>query len=88
MIEKETEIVEREVETVTAYVCDICGKRYDDVFEMQEFFNLRWTGGYGSVFGDTFKYEVDICQYCANKLWGKLARCVHDPNEAYMEKLL
>jgi len=53
--------------------CDICKKeyRYDDnstIYEIQEFNKIRFTGGYGSIFGDEDKIECDICQYCLYKM--------------------
>ena len=51
-----------------AAVCDVCGKRYDDIMELQEFHFVNSTGGYFSVFGDMTHIECDICQYCLKKL--------------------
>ena len=48
-------------------VCDVCKKEYDcqkDFMEAQEFHHIRFTGGYGSVFGDMSTVRVDICQHC------------------------
>ena len=56
-------IEEKQFETVT---CDICKKEYvrgDDVLEIQEFFNIRSTGGYGAIIGDESTLEIDICQH-------------------------
>lgn len=48
--------------------CDKCGKEYemkdDGWVEVQEFLNINFVGGYGSVFGDGNKIRCDICQYC------------------------
>ena len=51
--------------------CDVCGKTYDvevDEFELQEFLDLNFVGGYMSVFGDGARVECDICQYCLEKM--------------------
>lgn len=59
------------LETIT---CDICKIDYDNTFDTQEF--LSWTNycGYGSIFGDMNKLEIDICQHCQKKLFGNNAR--------------
>jgi len=44
--------------------CDKCRKYYDDPYEIQEFHQISFTGGYGSAFGDMTKIECDICQHC------------------------
>jgi len=59
--------------------CDICHKEYpnktsEDEMEIQEFHHVRLRGGYGSVFGDDFEVECDICQYCLKDLIGKYCR--------------
>ena len=59
---------------VVAYICDKCGKRYDDEMEMQEFHMIRVGGGYSSVFGDMADVECDLCQHCLKKMIGDIAR--------------
>ena len=44
--------------------CDKCGKEYDDIMEIQEMVKFRFTGGYGSIFGDGTRVIANICQYC------------------------
>ena len=62
------------------FTCDICGKSYGcstkdgDVLEAQEFINIRFTGGYGSIFGDESKVECDLRQYCLKEHLGKYLR--------------
>lgn len=57
--------------------CDICHKVFsckDDIFETQEFVNIRFIGGYGSVFGDGDTVEIDICQNCFKEKLGEHVR--------------
>lgn len=57
-------------------ICDKCKKEYkvkEDEFEIQEFHHIKFTGGYGSVFGDMTKVECDICQYCLKDMIGTFA---------------
>lgn len=62
--------------------CDVCGKSYsydkdsDDVMETQEFQLIRFTGGYGSVFGDEETVELHICQHCLQDKLGKYFRVI------------
>jgi len=62
--------------------CDKCKRTYlvdpsyGDVFEVQEFHHIRFTGGYKSVFGDMADIECDLCQYCLNELVGDYCRVV------------
>ncbi len=61
---------QRTYQEVLSCICDRCGKEFlvDDVIEMQEFHHIRFTGGYGSVFGDEIKIECDLCQCCLKEL--------------------
>lgn len=75
---------------LTHLVCDVCGKKYkinnehyeyyndneESALEDHEFINIKFTGGFGSVFGDMDTYECDICQYCLKKKLGKFLRKV------------
>ena len=65
--------VMKEVDVETHLICDICKKtfhadetKYDnnDWMEVQEFHHVRFTGGPGSIFGDGYVIECDICQRC------------------------
>ena len=47
-----------------AITCDICGKDYDDILDIQEFHYIRRAGGYRSKFGDETSVECDICDSC------------------------
>lgn len=52
--------------------CDRCGRVVpeSDHAEWSETLRLRFTGGYGSIFGDGSKVEVDLCQQCVKELIG------------------
>lgn len=57
-----------------SFECNCCKKVYsfkDDIFETQEYLNVRWCGGYGSVFGDGVPYDLTLCQHCLLKLVGE-----------------
>ena len=76
MINVKEQIVSKyEVESKT---CDICGKTYtkenNDILEFQEFLEIRFNGGYGSVFGDMMLVECDICQHCLKTMLGDKVR--------------
>ncbi len=60
----------------TSKQCDRCNKDYNDEFDMQEFHHIRFTGGYGSVFGDGDRIECDICQHCLKLLIDKYYRII------------
>lgn len=61
--ETPTQSIKRELVSKT---CDVCKTKYevDDFVAMQEFHHIRFTGGYGSIFGDESTVECDICQNC------------------------
>ena len=75
--EEQVVAIRRDLVSVT---CDICGKTYkneysdgvmDDIMELQEFHYIRFSGGYGSVFGDTVDVECDVCQHCLFEFIGE-----------------
>ena len=71
--------------------CDKCHKKFDinnvdDVCEMQEFLHFRNTGGYGSIFGDEAKIELDLCQHCTKEVLGQYLRVGPDWLEVEAEK--
>lgn len=77
MIKFKTTIEEHEIKTPIVVICDKCLKECDpekDTMEVQEFLHIKYTGGYGSVFGDESKIECDICQNCVRKLIGDIIR--------------
>lgn len=84
MIKYREKIVKKKEQVPVSLVCDICKKEYfysnenenhfEDDYEIQEFLHVRFTGGYGSVFGDGNVVACDICQNCLQKLIGKHIR--------------
>jgi hypothetical protein len=66
------------VQDVVSKTCDVCKKEYmdrqEDWVEMQEFHHIRLMGGYGSVFGDSCEWELDICQHCLKEKLGEYMR--------------
>lgn len=82
MIKKKT--VKVDAEEVESIVCDVCKKEYlkkDELdvggsgrLELQEFTHIRFTGGWGSVFGDGCSMGADICQHCLKEKLGDYIR--------------
>lgn len=73
----ETKTVPATSEAVVAKVCDRCGRRAESRspdFECGEFISIRHDCGYGSVFGDGCRIEIDVCQHCISELFGSIAR--------------
>lgn len=68
------EIVTEPRRKVVEITCDKCGKvltpEGDGIFEWQEAFCISRTGGYGSVFGDSDTWHLDLCQHCLHELIG------------------
>lgn len=61
------------------FICDKCGREFsndtiEDEIELQETHSIRFTGGYGSVFGDMVNVECDLCQNCLKELIGDFCR--------------
>lgn len=74
---EEREVVEKHTYP-THVTCDICGNKYDlesgdteSVFEVQEFIHIKFTGGYGSIFGDESTVRLDMCQHCFKEKLGE-----------------
>ena len=61
---------------VEGVICDKCKKRIDegDFVGMQECYHIRFSGGYGSVFGDGANIACDLCQECLKELIGEFCR--------------
>lgn len=76
MIRTQLRQVEQREETIL--VCDRCGREVmpDEYSEWNEALRLRFTGGYGSVFGDGAGVEADLCQHCVKELVGPFCRIV------------
>lgn len=67
---KHTQQTTIQVEEVVAITCDACKTTYSDPIEMQGFFHLLKTCGYGSRFGDGTRIECDLCQHCLHTQLG------------------
>jgi len=73
-----------EVDTVEYIICDKCHKKIrpidengqitNDIFESEEFLHIKFTGGYGSVFGDGATVECDICPRCLHEIIKDICR--------------
>ena len=50
--------------------------------EFHEFTSIEYEAGYGSIFGDRNKVEIDLCQRCMKELLGPWLR-VTDHQEAH-----
>ena len=86
--EKERTIKDKVLESIE---CDICHKTYpnktsEDQMEIKEFHLIRFTGGYGSVFGDENQVECDICQHCLKKMIGLFCNYPQMVNEIEARK--
>ena len=68
------ETITTEQKALISITCDKCGTEYDDLFDVQEFLNIKFVGGYSSVFGDMNMVECDLCQHCLKVLIGDVAR--------------
>ena len=61
---------------IISITCDVCKKAYlkDNIYEWQEMMAIKFTGGYGSIFGDGNIFELDICQHCLKEKLGEYFR--------------
>jgi hypothetical protein len=76
----------RTVSTVSAIICDKCSKRIvpEDWMEWQEAFHFGGCGGYGSPFGDSEPFSLDLCQECWHGLVGNLVQ--YKPGIAWLDE--
>jgi hypothetical protein len=60
----------------TSITCDRCGKVTDseDTLGRQEYFQIDFTGGYTSIFGDGTHVRADLCDTCLQQLITPFAR--------------
>ena len=85
ILAEKTETTTKKV--VVAIQCDRCQKvyrkeeveghilkKFNDMWEINEFLRLDFSCGYGSIFGDGAKVECDLCQHCVKDLIGPYAR--------------
>lgn len=65
----ETKKERKIVEIITARICDRCKRRSESPdWEFQEFIQIEWTCGYGSIMTDGDTYALDLCQNCVKEL--------------------
>lgn len=74
MILYKTKMVE--CQSFDKFFCDRCKKEITDNIDLQEIYSIRFTGGYGSVFGDEEDVSCDLCQDCLKELIGDF--CVYN----------
>lgn len=62
------------VEMANVKICDVCNMECgkDDYANWQEFHHIRFTGGYGSYFGDRIEVKLDICDKCFKDILGNI----------------
>ncbi|WP_332087559.1 hypothetical protein [Klebsiella quasipneumoniae] len=57
-----------------AKTCDRCGRHaktvVDDI-EFNEFLSVNHLAGYGSIFGDSNRLKLDLCQHCLKDVLGQ-----------------
>nr|CBA28254.1 hypothetical protein Csp_A06350 [Curvibacter putative symbiont of Hydra magnipapillata] len=68
-------------------MCDRCGRqaeRDDMDCEFHEFMSIQNRAGYGSIFGDGNRVDVDLCQHCVKDTLGAWIR-ITDPLDGYSQ---
>ena len=80
----------RTIEAVSSITCDRCGRSSkEDATGDAEYTSVDFVGGYGSVFGDGAKVEVDLCQHCLQATLGPWLRVSEtEPQEAALTRML
>jgi len=63
----------KQVLKVTRIQCDKCDKiiHEDEYTEFQEIISIEHSCGFGSIFGDGNKIELDFCQQCVKLILEK-----------------
>jgi hypothetical protein len=74
MIHTKKETIEHEV--IEKMECDGCHAIVlaDDIMEWQEWLQIKFCGGFNSIFGDEVIMETQLCQQCVSKLLGSVLR--------------
>lgn len=72
------EIISRTVvvsDVVSSVECDNCKKiiSADDDIEFGEVVKIRFSGGFGSVWGDGSSVSIDLCQNCSLEIFKDIA---------------
>ena len=75
-------------EFTIGFECNKCKKvvssedQPEDYFlELQEMFHYRFEGGYGSVFGDGYRFEIVLCQDCKYEILSPYAEDITERHE-------
>ena len=88
MIAFKTITTEVEKKIPVSITCDSCKKKYyygkmEDDYEIHEFHHIRFTGGFGSIFGDMNEMKGDICQHCLQDKFGECLVVERDLMDEY-----
>ena len=75
MINTKCEMISTDI--IESIVCDVCKKKYDDEWEIQEFIYIQHCGGYNSIFGDGSDIEIEVCQHCFKKMFEENYRIIY-----------
>lgn len=81
------------VTKVVGFTCDVCEESYDStvddaqMLEVQEMNTISFVGGYGSVFEDMGRFELDICQHCLKQRLGPFFRKIEPTQYPTQEEL-
>jgi hypothetical protein len=73
---------------IKCLICDRCGReaeRDGHDCEFHEFMSIQNRAGYGSIFGDGNRVEVDLCQHCIKNTLGAWIR-ITDPLDGYSQE--
>jgi hypothetical protein len=74
---------EASIRVTSSIVCDSCGREAkSDSVEAPEYLCHSIVGGYGSIFADGARLEVDLCQHCVKSLLGGVIR-VNEPHAKF-----
>ena len=66
--------INKEIEVVTAKICDICKEIFEESanpYLFQNVISISFYSGYASFFKDGTKVEIDMCERCFDKKLGK-----------------
>lgn len=63
-----------DVKFLESITCDVCKIVFENVLDTEEFISINHACGYGSIFGDGNKIEMDICQTCFKTHMGKFIK--------------
>lgn len=79
-------LVVESIPVLRALTCDRClGTAEHPGTEFFEFTSIGYTAGYGSIFGDGNRVEIDLCQACLQATIGPWLRITPDERIAHLE---